>query len=504
MCSKKWTEEEINLLKKNEGQNIDYLCELFPYRTKDSIINKCKRDKIKFGTKYNYFSDKDIEILFNNQNKTIKELQKLLSDKNMYSIYAQAKKHNIKIADGNNKWSYEEEEILRRNSGGLSTFEEIKKLLPNRSLQAIRSRFSTLRLSIFNINKIPIVQTDDYSKNSSKIQRYRSKWGIVLNKNDLIDTYDIIQWWKWLYYGAPNGKKLKCIPLELINDNNLIKLSKYIINNVLGYKSKGEILKIDSKTLIKYKIYFYKNFKICFCDYLNLVFPEYNFYPFELINVPLNYWKDVLNCDNYLEYILNNKLKFNINKDKVYLSSIFNAKNLRELGLGTLIYILQTYNHYNNFYEWLNKLHPEWDIKIENFNKHISYDGVILDSNEEVSLYNYLNNELKLNITANKKKNKFYNKKNNENYLPDFYIKKLRNIVLSKPFFIEYYGLFNIKNKSDLIKNYVQKTYRKNEFYKSNKDIYFIDLYPYDLKNNFQGVREKLTSFFMKNFNIQI
>ena len=55
-----------------------------------------------------------------------------------------------------------------------------------------------------------------------------------------------------------------------------------------------------------------------------------------------------------------------------------------------------------------------------------------------------------------------------------------------------------------MIIKYIEKTKRKNEFYKSQEDIYFIDIYPDDLKNNFRGVKNKLTSFFMYNFNMNI
>ena len=60
------------------------------------------------------------------------------------------------------------------------------------------------------------------------------------------------------------------------------------------------------------------------------------------------------------------------------------------------------------------------------------------------------------------------------------------------------------KNDNDIYINYIKKTNLKNEIYKSIDNIVFIDLYPNDLKNSFQGVRSKLTSFFMNNFNIDI
>lgn len=35
----------------------------------------------------------------------------------------------------------------------------------------------------------------------------------------------------------------------------------------------------------------------------------------------------------------------------------------------------------------------------------------------------------------------------------------------------------------------------KNKFYNSLNDIIFIDLYPDDLKNNFEGIRVKLNNY---------
>jgi len=44
-----------------------------------------------------------------------------------------------------------------------------------------------------------------------------------------------------------------------------------------------------------------------------------------------------------------------------------------------------------------------------------------------------------------------------------------------------------------MFKNYQDKIILKNNYYQSRVDIIFIDLYPYDLKNNCEGVKNKLT-----------
>ena len=65
-------------------------------------------------------------------------------------------------------------------------------------------------------------------------------------------------------------------------------------------------------------------------------------------------------------------------------------KNIREMGYGVLAYCITECRHYDTFHSWVNNLFPEWNLDISDFREHISYDNNILDSNEEVILYNYL------------------------------------------------------------------------------------------------------------------
>ena len=84
----------------------------------------------------------------------------------------------------------------------------------------------------------------------------------------------------------------------------------------------------------------------------------------------------------------------------------------------------------------------------------------------------------------------FYNKEFNESYIPDFIIKD-KNII------IEYFGLYVDKNH-EFIENYKRKTHRKIKYFINIEGYEFIDLYPDDLKNDFEGVRKKLTPFIMQ------
>lgn len=399
------------------------------------------------------------------------------------------------------KWTKEDDLYIVNAKLKKESYQKIANYF-NCSLTCIKSRYAYL------MKKDKKNYTKEI-KEQGMIYKYNKDFGIKLDKNLLIHTYDIIQWWKWFYYKTPNGKTLSCIPICFYkNTNELIKVIRYVINNEIKYDTREKLLNITLKDLNKYKIYFNENIASKLIDYLNVIFPEYNIHWFELYRVPCNSWKDKNKCDEYMNYILNNELQiYTQDEAKDKLPSFFKISNLILLGYKNLLHCLNNYKHYNSFYEWVSFLHPEWNLKNKDFNTFYGIDGAILNSNEELQVYNLIKAKYKLNIKSigmQRKKYKYYNDKYKENYIPDFIIDKINSIQLSKPIIIEYYGLFDLTKVSKFIINYNEKTLRKNEFYKSNKDIYFIDLYPEDLKNKFQGVREKLTSFFMLNFNIDI
>jgi len=498
-----WNSEQIEFIKNNYN-NMTYTEIGNLYNVSEgSVCLLCKKLDL---VKNNKWSNDEIEILKNNVDCTIEQLLVLLKNKTNISIYKKLKYLGINAKLINEVWSINEDKILIKASENCNSIEEIETLLPNRSIRAISNRFYKLGLKLKQVECLLITKLDGYGKGKSKLSNYRRKFGIILDKSLIIDTYDIIQWWKWTYYSTPNGKQLKCIPLELINLNNLNILLRYVITEIIGYKTREQILQLDFKTFSKYRISFHHFYKSSLIDYLNLIFPEYNIKPFELKNVPLGYWQDVNNCDEYMEYVLKNYFHVNEMRNiKQQIPSFFTFKNIRLLGYSKLACCITENKQYSSFYEWLNKLHPEWNLTSDDFKEHIAFDGSKLNSNEEVLIYTFMKKYFNLNIKAiglNKSKYKFHNIISNENYIPDFFIKHNDKIII-----IEYFGLFDDNCKdlnNSMFKNYYYKTLRKVEYYKSNPDIYFIDLYPTDLKNNFEGVRKKLTSFFMSNFNINL
>jgi hypothetical protein len=117
-----------------------------------------------------------------------------------------------------------------------------------------------------------------------------------------------------------------------------------------------------------------------------------------------------------------------------------------------------------------------------------------LNSLEELKVYEVMKFDLGINVTPTYGKNKLYtyhNELENENYVPDFIIKKLKNKIIV----VEYFGLYKEDNTHKIFVNYANKTKRKVAYFENNKDVYFIGLYPDDLKDNFAGVKNKITSF---------
>lgn len=139
-------------------------------------------------------------------------------------------------------------------------------------------------------------------------------------------------------------------------------------------------------------------------------------------------------------------------------------------------------------------------LKLRFHNDYIGADGETkLDSLEEKKAFNYIYNTYDTNISKYYRSTydlKFGN--DFEKYIPDFIIFKISNIKLIKPLIIEYYGYCTDNMVYKPIQIYKEKMLRKNQHYKSRNDIYFIDLYPEDLKNNCQGIRNKLNNFINK------
>lgn len=117
-----------------------------------------------------------------------------------------------------------------------------------------------------------------------------------------------------------------------------------------------------------------------------------------------------------------------------------------------------------------------------------------LDSFEEKRVFDYIYLDLgikEISTIKHNRKKEFFNREYQECYIPDFLIKGLTD----KPIIIEYFGMFHqdLEGKHAMYIDYAEKTIRKNAYFREREDIYYIDIYPEDLKENMISVKHKLS-----------
>jgi hypothetical protein len=342
--------------------------------------------------------------------------------------------------------------------------------------KSIKTKESLL-LSNSDQHSIVASQTKEYRKNQSIILRYKNKYGIELDKEKLLYSYSPTQWWKWTYYGSPNGKKLISIPQEIFTEENVDSIFRYVLENEIKYTERNDFLRLSTKILKKYRINFFKFYcQLSPIFILKKLYPDFQFHEFELENTPLNYWNDKNNADDALRYYVDNEVIPNISDIKNELPSYFTFSNIRNSSFKSLAYVIS--KHYSSFFEWVNALYPQFSLTEKDFNDVLAFDGTKLNSNEEKIVYELLKKDLRFNCQSVglNKKYKFRDEQNNANYIPDFLIND--NVI------VEYFGLFREKfGNSRILKDYYYKTLRKIDFYSNLNNYIFISIFPNELSD---------------------
>lgn len=180
-----------------------------------------------------------------------------------------------------------------------------------------------------------------------------------------------------------------------------------------------------------------------------------------------------------------------------YLTSQF----LKNIGYTKFIYVSLDYYNTSNFYLWAIDAFPEFthSWSEEDFGKvYIAKDGEKCNSVLERSLYEFIKFELDLNVKSigTKRNGEFSfvlpDNHIDNRYFPDFVIKNDDTLKNEKPIIIEFYGMYDPNNKMDVYLKYNEKIKRKNQYYHSHNGIIFLDIYPFDLRYGFLGVKNKL------------
>lgn len=322
-----------------------------------------------------------------------------------------------------------------------------------------------------------------YKNNFGNADAYFKKYRIELDCYKGIRTYGVIQWYKWTISDTPNGKRLVNIPSELINKEDLKILFKYVLEQIIGFKTRDDLLKLTQILLFKHKISFSRTDFILGSPLaiLNIAYPEHDIKGFELIHAPKNYWRIKSNFDEAVIYYYK-ELKQKTGK---YIISNFDIRN-NSVGFHNII------RYTSDFYDT-----KDLAIVIQELTKEkvdilssINNEGIKFDSIEERVVFDYIKNDLGISdiekFLEKKHKRKFINNDGGR-FIPDFIIERKDKIIL-----IEYYGMYNENNTNKIFVEYREKCKRKNIFYNSLNDIIFIPIYPIDLKNGMGGIGKKL------------
>lgn len=349
------------------------------------------------------------------------------------------------------KWTEEEITILKNNCN-TNDIHELSLLIRNKTISQITKKLSLLGLKYKKVDKSKYKNLNQVFKDYKRILNAE----IVRFIKDYPVQYDVLL---FKYY---------------------IKKKNIIVNKDFLYNIYFSKLLKEAKLYSRVK----KKWKSCF-EFITACFPQYHLkeYKFKYLQVREGFWEKDYNCfDNIKEGIKKAKHDNMILYDKDILTLEFN--------------LLYKYFHKSMIFfrgvSILEKYLTFHNIEYVDSNSYY-YKNIRFDSKEEMCVYKILNNYL--NVDKNKKP--FLSKK--QKYIPDF-ISNYKNYKI----IIEYFGLYKKQPKDKIFVEYNKKTKDKIEYFNNLQGYYFISLFPSDLKNNFEGVRNKLMSFFVDNFNIDL
>lgn len=268
------------------------------------------------------------------------------------------------------------------------------------------------------------------------------------------------------------------------NKQNVINAVRDMVFNKINIKNYTEIFKISSKQFKKYRFgailneYHYNIPKL-----MQECFPEYDLLTWRFYKIPQGYWDKKEHRILALKDFIENVAQISIEDIPLNITSGFLHDNTPKLHYVSIKY------YKGNLFNWINEIYPNI-FRYEDFTENIGKDGTRLDSRDEVKIHNlFLDcfNKVEHFENMNDKKNQLHNKNSNEYYVPDW--------ILDENIIVEYFGLYAPHRNTKFSKKYLLRTYKKIEFYNSyceQNEFIFVDLYPDDMKNNLQGIKDKL------------
>lgn len=287
--------------------------------------------------------------------------------------------------------------------------------------------------------------------------------------NDMVIKYCIpdirLRPWKCTKYTLGTISKQEGIEIfkRFISEMNIEINDKFLYNNWESLMSKSRLSQFKNDIL---------GFVVDLYD------KEYAGYLFNI--TAHNYYKKKDNLVFDMKYFVEKDLCIPIEKIPLYVTKY----SLKQKS-NTLYNLLRRDNRiFKNLFEWIDACYPGKFIRSDfDLNPYRSR----FDSLEEAQVYEEL-----IKIT----KGVIYNPRDDENrveimgMVPDFIIHTNNGCYLT-----EYFGLYSENtHNSDRLRNYMRKHSVKIEKYKELESLgyKYLFIYPKDLKNNFEGLKNKV------------
>jgi hypothetical protein len=318
-------------------------------------------------------------------------------------------------------------------------------------------------------------------------QYFRLKYGIIMDELKLYDTFDLFQWYRWtISEKTPNGETLDSLPYSLQTYENIAAITRYAVNEIIGLKTKEEILSLTVKKMNEYKIAFSKNKNIgnSPIKLIRMAFPELVFTETEMDFITRGYWNIY---ENFLDsvcfyYSRNQDILNSYGLDYMFSSTCLEENGSKIFSMRKIYYVEKSWS------DILSDAGIEGNLDMKKY----SADGERFDSNQEKTVYEFLKSCKDIDVQNNRLGKSdvkvFRDDEYSCAYIPDFILK----IENKKPVIVEYFGMYKENSNQEILINYKNKTKRKVNFFNSLDDHIFIELYENDLKNNFLGTKQKL------------
>lgn len=216
---------------------------------------------------------------------------------------------------------------------------------------------------------------------------------------------------------------------------------------------------------------------VSICDLFISTYPNIDIFPWEFNSTPHYYWTEKETSNLALKQLIEYRLKLSIEDIPKFISRTYFQFNYQKF----MTPLIKLYD--GNIFKWINSIYPNI-FTCRDFGYIECLDGTIVKSLTEQIIHNYLISKYKnVEYIENGKENEGIYK--DTKYIPDW--------IISDYVIIEYFGLYkNNKTNIDKYDNYHSKTKEKLKI-ANDSELSFVFLYESDLKNNLQGLKDKIT-----------